>query len=437
MSTGEITKIYTGHSKEYLLPKEILAIFDILWGEDNRHLPKYPAVIGGLSAIWYGTDSSHKVSHMDEIINAYEKRLTARITITGKINDSPRSTFVYVPNEKQVRVQISAKTEKLADEKIELIKEICPMPNIPIVFISYATDEVELADYLKGVLERITDKKVEIFIAKRMVAGVDPLKTMLEENLKKASVVIPICSINSKESPWLWWEASSAWARGEKVYPLHTNISMGKFNGPLNLIAQGKDFFIPKELEETLKEICENFGLQSTSCCLNENENKQLSDFKNKYSTHPMPADVEIGYKILHQEPDLHKYSLDFGVTNTSKESFKNIVLELYFPEKYLDQTDWKYDHLKSSSPIKMPEYLCLIFNFSTMPERAKIKFINSLLPGKTLKIFGEDGITRLHYHMTHDIYHGHAKFEVRWKVYIDGKSHQEGLVPLNTLQNF
>lgn len=52
-----------------------------------------------------------------------------------------------------------------------------PIQEIPIVFISYAAEELALADFIRGVVNRLADGKMEAFVAKRDIpAGDNPLK---------------------------------------------------------------------------------------------------------------------------------------------------------------------------------------------------------------------------------------------------------------------
>jgi len=45
------------------LAEQLLQLFDKLWGKESRELPKYPKVIGGISAFWRGGDGvKHNVS---------------------------------------------------------------------------------------------------------------------------------------------------------------------------------------------------------------------------------------------------------------------------------------------------------------------------------------------------------------------------------------
>ena len=61
-------------------------------------------------------------------------------------------------------------------EKVNLTK--------PIIFISYDTEELALADFVKNVLDRWTENKLDVFIAKRGIrSGENPLEVMMEQKL--------------------------------------------------------------------------------------------------------------------------------------------------------------------------------------------------------------------------------------------------------------
>ena len=134
---------------------------------------------------------------------------------------------------------------------------------------------------------------------------------------------------------------------------------------------------------------------------------------------------------------DLHKYSFVFEIENRSQKRFDDVDVELYFPVEYLEEKKWDYPHLKSSTSHDKPGYLCLTFSFAGLQETAKKQFISSLLPGKKLKVFGEDGMTKLHYYMDHDRWDKRFKYDVQWKVYINGGAPQDGSIPLNSIQCF
>lgn len=181
--------------------------------------------------------------------------------------------------------------EELYDE----LKEVDPTGK-PIIFISYDTEELALADFIKDVLTRWTENKVDVFVAKRgILSGENPLEVMMEKKLKHAQAVIPICSIKSKTSPWIWWESAAVWAKDQKVYPLFTNISASGFGPPLTLVSQGKEYFTRDEFIETLKKVSEQFEIDVKAIDLNDEEMMKFLSLQEKYSK----SETEIEHKNL------------------------------------------------------------------------------------------------------------------------------------------
>lgn len=307
-----------------------------------------------------------------------------------------------------------------------------------IIFISYASDELEMAEFVKSVLERVSNNHIKGFVAKRDISsGADPLKTMLDENLKNADAIIPICSQKSKESSWVWWESASTWARDKKVYPLFTNITATGFGSPLNLVTQGKEFFVREEFLETIKTACEELGIKKENIGLTEEENKIYSQLQDKYSKEVLAAQVNIGYRTLEQNQDYHKYSLLFDIKNEANQAIDDLVLDLYFPEQYLIIKKWEYGHLKSSQSRSRPGYLCLTFVFNNMPESGIKQFSSYLLPGKTLKVYGPEGITRLEYDIDDSRSAEAHKFRMDYELFINRGAPQGDSIEFRQLLNF
>ena len=308
----------------------------------------------------------------------------------------------------------------------------------PLIFISYASDEVEFADFIKKVLLRLSAGKIDVFIAKRDISsGDNPLKVMLDDKLKSADAIIPICSLKAKQTSWVWWETAAVWAKTGNVYPLFLNISPRTFGEPLILVAQGKEFFIKNEFFETLRAVYKAFDISPIDIDFVENENREYIEMEKRYSKNLEPAHVKLSYDISKQSQDFHRYSLNFEIENKTQVAFDDVVLELLFPEKYLETKEWKYPHLHSSIPRNMPEYLCLTFEFSNMPVTATKQFSADLLPGKTLKIFGKEGITILQYSVDHERWEDIRKYEISWKLYLNKGFPQKDNVPFHTLQRF
>lgn len=435
---SSISKTYRGFADQPLSSQQFLDLFDKLWGESARGFPRYPHVIGGISAYWRSADGvEHDVSNLNEILSAYEQKLTSEIQITGKINENPRCLIDYVPSEAKVRFTIMAENEEIADRYIGYVNEMFPKKKSPIVFISYARDELALADFVKKILTRFSENKLDVFVATRDIPpGDNPLRVMMEEKLKSAQAIIPICSQLAKVSSWVWWESAAVWGRGYKVYPLCTNSSLGDFGAPMSLVTQGKDFFVKDELESVLKQVCNQFSIVCSKTLI-DSEIEEYEKLKEEYSKKETSAKILVDYKKLEMTQDFHKYSFVFEIENRTKKKFDDVIVELYFPEDYLEEKHWEYPHLRSLVPEDKPGYICLVFSFSGLPEHAKSLYMNGLLPGKKLKVFGEDAITKLHYEMDHNRWDKRFRYEVQWKAYVNGGAPQEGSVPLNSIQYF
>ena len=316
---------------------------------------------------------------------------------------------------------------------------------VPIVFISYATEEIILAYFIEKVLKRWTNNKIEVFIAKRDLRSSDAWIKIMEERLKTAYCIIPICSRIAKNNSWVWWESAAVWGASHRVHPLFTNISPEEFGPPLTLFIQGKSYFNQDEFTATLITVCQQLKVDVKSPELNKEE---LVEFDRLFEKHEKvettksietenPAEVEISYERISITQQLHEYSLVFSVVNRSKNKFDDIALKLYFPIDYLVKPEWNYPHLQSSIPADRSGYLCLTFDYSALPEPAKKEFSKYLLPGGELKIFGEDGMSRLRYQMDRRRHEVRFKYKVQWELYINGKTAVKGEAPFDSIQFF
>jgi hypothetical protein len=121
------------------------------------------------------------------------------------------------------------------------VKRLGTMAGKSKIFISYDTREKEWAIFLKDVFDaRFRDSPA--FVAIVDIRPREPGTDKIFKALRRAEVVVPICSHLSRTSPWLWWEAASAWARKKKALPIFLGIAGNEFGGPLGLVAQGRDF---------------------------------------------------------------------------------------------------------------------------------------------------------------------------------------------------
>lgn len=312
----------------------------------------------------------------------------------------------------------------------------------PIVFISYATPEIELADFVKKLIMAWTDNKIDVFIAKRDIAsGRDWQEVMMKDKLKLARALIPICSVMAKETPWVWWDSAPVWAKEQKLYPLFTNISANDFGAPLNLVAQGKEFFNHSEFIETLKTVCKDLGVDISTRNFNEKDLNDYQKLRNKYFHHEpyvskLLTRVDVGFDTKLRREDLHEYSFRFDIENISNKALDNLIIELYFPQEYLETKNWTYNHLASTDTSR-EGYILLVFTYSGLTDAAKAKYGLGILPRKTLRVFGEGGVTRLIYAMDHTRWDKRLQYKVEWNVYVNGQLSEKGSIPFEKLQEF
>lgn len=253
-----ITRSHTGRAREPVQWEAILRIFDSMWGPGARALPKYPNVIGAVHASWRDEEGNeHNADSLDEVEEAYRKYETSYISFSGKLEEDPRCSFRYWPAkaEASIYVRSKSKNEETADRIVATVKKEFPLV-VKSVFVSYETEEIALADFVKKVLGGRLDKGVSVFVAKRDIKpGANPLKIMLEEELPRAEALIALCSKKSKNSQWLWWESAAVWARGGLVVPLFVDLAPDEFGAPLTLACQGHNFFDVEELNSALRAI--------------------------------------------------------------------------------------------------------------------------------------------------------------------------------------
>ncbi len=256
MAKTTIRRSYRGRAREHVNWKALLQIFDTIWGEETRSLPKWPQVIGAIDASWRdASNTEYKADSLDEVGQAYEQYKTSFISFSGSLGQEPRCDFKYWPAKAEASIYVQASDLKTAEQIITAVRQEFPLV-ARYVFISYDTAEFELATYMEKVLEKRLVPGVSVFVAKHDIEpGANPLKVMLREQLLHAEALVALCSAKSKASPWLWWESSAVWARRELVVPLFVDLSPSEFNGPITLVCQGRCFFEVADMNSTLRAV--------------------------------------------------------------------------------------------------------------------------------------------------------------------------------------
>jgi hypothetical protein len=227
-------------------------------------------VIGAAHAKWVdGQNTEHEATSLDEARQAYEGSKTESITFSGHTETGKYRNFYYRPSKAEASIVVEAPDSATADRLIESVRKEFPLID-RYVFISYDTAEYSLANFIAKAIEKRMVPGISVFVAKRDIKpGTNPLKVMLEEQLLQAEALLAVCSVRSKNSPWLWWESAAVWAKGGIVIPLFVDIPPSKFDGPLTLVCQGCSLFDETELNSALasliKRLCPDRSYQNLS----------------------------------------------------------------------------------------------------------------------------------------------------------------------------
>ncbi len=280
-----------------------------------------------------------------------------------------------------------------------------------VVFISYETSEIDLAFFIDALL-KARSEQIKPFIAKRdIAAGSEPFQVMLRDHLLKARSIISICTAQSKNSRWIWWESSAVWASGGKVFPIYAKITPEEFGEPLKTLFQGKKLFDSEDLESMLGALFAHHKIKPKFLKLTSQEVEKLKSLST-FTAEEKHYSCRIKSILKREEYGLKISALQFGVTNLSGAQFKNVDLELNLPANRLIR-NFNYPHL--SSRRIADEMTQLFFSYSNLSEVAKGHFRNNLFPKNELMVFGESGITNLEYKETGE------ELTVFWRLFIDG----------------
>lgn len=105
------------------------------------------------------------------------------------------------------------------------------------VFISHISEEADVAGKLKEVIGQDFLNMLEVFASsdsESIAAGEDWLRS-IDGALRRATVLITLCSPASRYRPWIHFEAGAAWALERPIIPLcHAGLTPGDLPMPLS-----------------------------------------------------------------------------------------------------------------------------------------------------------------------------------------------------------
>ena len=130
MAKVECTKDYEGSINK--TPKWIVfeKIFNGIWGKEAHSLPRYPDVIGGVSASWLNNRKIRfDAESLEEVQYAFNNKEILRLTFIGNINKKPfQAYFSYTKKNNTISFRYSSEREEETDKFILFVKKYFPNP---------------------------------------------------------------------------------------------------------------------------------------------------------------------------------------------------------------------------------------------------------------------------------------------------------------------
>jgi hypothetical protein len=150
----------------------------------------------------------------------------------------------------------STQTSKATAGTLDVTKEK------PLVFISYDTDDIEIAYHFESILKRVFHEGIRTFIAHRDIkAGQAAFQRMLQDSLAQSRLVLALCTKRSLTSPWLWFESGAGFGRGDLI-PMLWGVTPEQIKPPMNIF-QGKRLDNKPHVEQLVARISEITGVEA------------------------------------------------------------------------------------------------------------------------------------------------------------------------------
>lgn len=137
----------------------------------------------------------------------------------------------------------------------------------PIVFISHAASDALIAELVKGEIDRVFAKAIDVFatsVPGSLPPGTDWLE-QVRKHLDAASVVLVLITPTSINRPWVWFEVGASWnkmvSKNGLILPLVVaEVDKGELPEPLSRL-QAKSLAVAAEIKEVFEHLIAQFGI--------------------------------------------------------------------------------------------------------------------------------------------------------------------------------
>jgi hypothetical protein len=260
ISTGH----YAGSASEPIPWQIVEGIFDMMFGSDRHHLPRYPQSLDSIWSDWADGAYKYQATHLSDVQEAYENHRTGNISFVGRLESGLKGSFHYQPGEPKPRAEVLVEgTEEEVERVLNAVRPAFPLPyEGALVFISWGGKlSLQVARVLRELLVSRFPAS-EVFLSESSIdPGDDPLRRILEEGVLKAEVLVAPLTREAASRPWVVWETACAWARGKLVVPIFVDVEPKDVPGPLAIKVQGVHLAKAEEINRALEVLAQRVGL--------------------------------------------------------------------------------------------------------------------------------------------------------------------------------
>jgi TIR domain-containing protein len=260
---------YRGTRPEPLLWVELEELIRGTWGAAVDSLPHFPDVLGGVWARWVdGNDVEYRADNLTELRTAYERGETKWISMSGRLGDGPEAFLRYGPASRArpwtaqravLSAIVEASEEAVADQLLKPLE--LAFPNVETtLFVAWAGQDEDLAEWVARLLRSRVPSHVNVFRAPRdLESGAEPASS-IDHALASSSLLVALCSWESKSRHWIAWEAATVRAHGGRIVPLLINVDATEFSGPIIAYVQARKGWDRDEFEEAMRDAVTECG---------------------------------------------------------------------------------------------------------------------------------------------------------------------------------
>jgi hypothetical protein len=242
-------------------------IFIAIFGREARSLQTSLQTLQSVQALWVlANGDEHTATTLSEVAEAYSREETYQVRFSGRSERLEWCSFEYWPGGERPRA--AAIVRGPPDEVDDMIAPVIAAFPVQrsVLFISWSGPlGKRVAEALRDLIEPKMPPGGEVFFSPEIPAGENPLKVMLDKNLKVADAHVAVVTPDAVESHWVIWEVAASWARRKTLIPLFVRLDPTEVKGPLQRLVDGVKLDNATQLTRAIDQLVSAVGGKSGS----------------------------------------------------------------------------------------------------------------------------------------------------------------------------